>query len=97
MNENNNFNFNINMNLYLNQMPLTSMPSFLGGNSYTPFLDLQYQNMLYAQMNQMNQIPMIPSFCQYSQQQLQMALPAPSFQAGQQQQQRPVTYIVIDE
>jgi len=66
--DNNNYNFNINMNLYLNQMP---MPSFMGTPTYNPYIDLQYQNMLYTQMNH---LPMLPSFCQYPQQ------PPPTFQ-----------------
>ena len=89
MTDNNNYNFNINMNLYLNQMPMTPMPSFLGGSPYNPYLDLQYQSILYNQMN--HQIPMIPSFYQYPQQP-----PPPPYQPDQ-IRQRQITYIVIDE
>lgn len=86
MPDNNNYNFNINMNLYLNQMP---MPSFMGGPTYNHYLDLQYQNMLYAQMSH---LPMIPPFCQYPAQQ-------PQYQPEviEQGRQKPITYIVIDE
>lgn len=87
--DSNNYNFNINMNLYLNQMPMPSMPSFMGGPTYNPYLDLQYQNMLYAQMSH---LPMIPSFCQYQPQQ-----PQYQTEAMEQGRQRPITYIVIDE
>ena len=46
-----NFNFNINMNLYLNQMPVNSVPTFPPTQHINPCFDLQYHNML-LQMNQ---------------------------------------------
>lgn len=45
----NNFNFNINMNLYLNQMPIGTIPNFVHPNPMN-YLDFQYQSML-MQMN----------------------------------------------
>ena len=93
-------NFNINMNLFLNQMPISTIPNFVS-TSFNPYLDLQYQNFLLQQMhfqpnNQTlfqpsNQPPFNINFQQFPQ------APAPQVHQEPQRPKMPLNYIVLDE
>ena len=71
------------MNLYLPNMPLQnySYPSY-----NNPYMNLQYQSMLFSQLNQLSQ-----NFNPYC-----MQPPPPTYYQTENRGQKPITYIVID-
>lgn len=85
----NHYNFSINMNLYLNSLPQYPDVNLGGmnlGGACNPYLNVPYQSMLFAQLNQLSQNIGNP-YC-----------PAPSnFYTNEPKVAKPTSYIIIDE